>query len=97
MTQQADDAQFYVGETYFNQNLMPEAVVAYNRVIDDYGGVNSTSLAYYKRGLAQERLGQLDDARASWQQVVDGYPESDAGRLAAQNLDRLSRQEPPAP
>jgi tol-pal system protein YbgF len=97
MSEQADDAQFYVGETYFNQNLMPEAVIAYNRVIDNYSSVNSTSLAYYKRGLAQERLGQLDNARSSWEQVVADYPTSDAGRLALQNLDRLNLQEQPSP
>jgi len=94
-SEQADDAQFYVGETYFNQNLLSEAIVAYNRVIENYRDVNSTPLAYYKRGLAQERLGEFDDARESWTRVVTDYPESDAGRLASQNLDRLSRQEEP--
>ena len=97
MSEQADDAQFYVGETYFNQNLMPEAVIAYNRVVDNYADVNSMSLAYYKRGLAQERLGQLDEARVSWEEVVINYAESDAGRLAQQNLDRLNRQEEARP
>lgn len=97
MSEQADDAQFYVGETYFNQNLMPEAVIAYNRVVDNYAAVNSMSLAYYKRGLAQERLGQLDEARVSWEEVVSNYAESDAGRLAQQNLDRLNRQEEAGP
>ena len=96
-SEQADDAQFYVGETYFNQNLMPEAVIAYNRVIDNYADVNSTPLAYYKRGLAQERLGQFDEAEASWEEVVRNYAESDAGRLAQQNLDRLNRQEQTGP
>ena len=93
MSEQADDAQFYLGETYFNQNLMPEAIAGYNRVIDNYGTGNQAPLAYYKRGLAQERLGQVADARASWEEVVDSYPTSDAGRLAQQNLERLNRQE----
>jgi tol-pal system protein YbgF len=93
-SEQADDAQFYVGETYFNQNLMPEAISAYNRVIDNYAGADAVRLAYYKRGLAHERLGQVEAARASWEQVVADYPASDAGRLAQQNLDRLSRQAP---
>jgi len=93
-SEMADDAQFYVGETYFNQNLMPEAISAYNRVIDNYPGADSVRLAYYKRGLAQEGLGRIDEARASWEEVVSQYPNSDAGRLAQQNLDRLSRQVP---
>jgi TolA-binding protein len=47
---------------------------------------------YYKRGLAQERLGQLDEARASWNTVIQTAPDSDAGRLAKQNLDRVARR-----
>jgi tol-pal system protein YbgF len=91
-SEMADDAQYYVGETYFNQNLMPEAISAYDRVIENYAGADSVRLAYYKRGLAQERLGQLDAARASWEQVLAEDPQSDAARLAQQNLDRLDRQ-----
>ena len=93
-SEQADDAQFYVGETYFHQNLFEQSVAAYNQVINDYPTANSVPPAYYKRGLAQERLGQPEDARASWERVATDFPDSDAGRLAMQNLDRLDRQGP---
>jgi TolA-binding protein len=53
---------------------------------------NAVPDAYYKRGLAQERLGQLDDARESWNTVIRTAPDSDAGRLARQNLDRVARR-----
>ncbi|MGE0591194.1 MAG: tol-pal system protein YbgF [Vicinamibacterales bacterium] len=91
-SEMADEAQFYVGETHFAQNRFAEAVAAYNQVIQGYPGSNSLPLAYYKRGLAQERLGEPDAARASWEQVIATYPDSDAGRLARQNLDRLGRR-----
>ena len=55
---------------------------------------NSVPDALYKRGLAQERLGQVEDARASWEVVIKSYGESDAGRLARQNLDRLAARRP---
>lgn len=82
----ADDAQFNIGETYFSQNKWAEAVAEYNKVIDAYPNTNSVPLAYYKRGMAQERLGQADAARASWEAVAKMAPESDAGRLARQRL-----------
>ena len=66
----------------------------YNQVLQTYPTTNSVPDALYKRGLAQERLGQSDAARASFETVVKQYPETDAGRLARQNLDRLAARRP---
>lgn len=90
-SEQADDAQFHIGETHYGQNQWAQAIAAYNLVIQNYAGTNAVPDAYYKRGLAQERLGQMDAARASWEAVAKSFPESDAGRLAKQGLDRLGR------
>lgn len=90
----ADDAQFNIGEANYAQNKWAEAVAAYNLIIQNAPGSNSTPDAYYKRGLAQERMGQSDAARASWETAVKSFPESDAGRLAKQNLDRLGARRP---
>jgi TolA-binding protein len=42
--------------------------------------------------MSQERLGQPDAARASWETVVKMAPDSDAGRLAKQLLSRAPAQ-----
>jgi tol-pal system protein YbgF len=91
-SEQADDAQFHIGETYYAQNEWAQAIAAYNQVIQNYVGTNAVPDAYYKRGLAQERLGQADEARGSWEAVAKNFPDSDAGRLAKQNIDRLGRK-----
>ena len=88
----ADDAQFNIGETYYSQNKWAEAVGEYDKVIAAYPNTNSLPLAYYKRGMSQERLGQTDAARASWETVVKMAPDSDAGRLAKQLLSRAPAQ-----
>jgi TolA-binding protein len=64
-------------------------------VIATYPRSTSAANAYYKRGLALERLGQPDRARESYEGVIKNFPESDAARLAKQNLDRLNRGRPP--
>jgi tol-pal system protein YbgF len=91
-SEMADDAQFLIGETYYAQNTWMDAIAAYNAVIQNYPMGNAVPEAYYKRGLAQERLGQLDEARESWNTVMQTAPDSDAGRLAKQNLDRVARR-----
>jgi tol-pal system protein YbgF len=94
-SEQADDAQAYIGETYYAQNQWAQAITAYTQVIESYPGTNSVPLAYYKRGLAHQQLGQIDAARASWEAAAKLFPDSDAGRLAKQSLDRLSSQRQP--
>ncbi|MGQ0734290.1 MAG: tetratricopeptide repeat protein [Acidobacteriota bacterium] len=91
----ADEAQFYIGECRYADGKHKEAVAAYTEVITGYPRGQSVPPAYYKRGLAYERLGQIDRARESFEQLVKEFPESDAARLAKQSLDRLNRARPP--
>ncbi len=88
MSDQTDDAQYYIGETHYLSGRYEEAVNAYNEVIQRYPDSNSTPAVYFKGGLALERLGDIDSARTSWEFVLETYPDSDAGRLAKQALDR---------
>jgi tol-pal system protein YbgF len=90
----AADAQFYIGECQFQDGKFTEAVDAYNRTVTTYPRSGKVPDAMYKRGLALERLGQGDRARESYEQVMKNYPDSDAARLAKQNLDRLNRGRP---
>jgi tol-pal system protein YbgF len=91
----ADEAQFYIGECNYADGKSQEAVQAYTQVITNYPRGQSVAPAYYKRGLAFERLGQVDRARESFEAVIKTFPDSDAARLAKQNLDRLNRGRPP--
>jgi tol-pal system protein YbgF len=91
----ADDAQYYIGESYFQQNQFGDAVTAYNQVIQNFPGANAVPDAYYKRGFAQERLGQADAARSSYETVIKSFPDSTAAQLARQSLDRLARAQKP--
>jgi tol-pal system protein YbgF len=88
---QAPEAQLYIGEAYFQDKKDADAVAAYERVIANYPSSSSTPQAYYKRGVALERLGELDRAKQSYETVVKQSPESAAGSLARQALDRLNR------
>jgi tol-pal system protein YbgF len=87
----ADDAQYYIGETHYSAGKFKDAVAAYDRVITNYPGSNTLPDAYYKRGLALNALGQVQQAKESFEYAAKNFPDSDAGRLARQALDRLSK------
>jgi tol-pal system protein YbgF len=91
----ADDAQYFIGETYYASGKYPEAIAALNQVIQGYPQSNQTAQAYFRRGSAQERMKDLEAARSSWEFVIGKYPESDAARLAKQNLDRIGLAKKP--
>jgi tol-pal system protein YbgF len=89
----ADDAQFQIGESYFNMgNKWAEAVAAYGRVISDYPGGNKVPSAYYKRGRALENIpGQAEQVKQNFQTVIDKFPDSQEAILAKQRLESLNR------
>ena len=84
-----------IGECQFMEGNFQDAVSAYNAVIVNYPRSASASEAYYKRGLALERLGQLDRARESYEGAMKNFPETAAARLAKQAIDRLNKGKPP--
>jgi tol-pal system protein YbgF len=88
----ADDAQYYVGESFSGDSKFKEAVSAYERMIRDYPQSDILPEAWYKVGTAYERLRQPDRARAAYETAVKLFPETDAGRLSKQRLDGLNRQ-----
>jgi tol-pal system protein YbgF len=88
----ADDAQYYVGESYSGDSKFREAVAAYERMIRDYPQSDILPEAWYKVGNTYERLAQPDRARAAYETAVKLFPETDAGRLSKQRLDGLNRR-----
>ena len=88
----ADDAQFYIAESYQVDGKFKEAIAAYERVIQDYPAGDRVPQAMYKRGIALSLLGDNEKARESLQQVIRNYPQSDVATLAKQVLDGLNRR-----
>ena len=92
-SEQAGEAQYYIGEAYYAQGRYRDAVAAYERVIAEYPSSKKIPAAYYKRGQALNVLGQTDQARESWDFIVKNYPNTDEGRLAKQRLDQTSKRD----
>jgi len=83
----ADDAQFYIGQSYYNQGKYTEAADAYNLTIRTYPKSEILSDAYFKLGESYRNLKNPERARTAYQFVVKQYPESAAAAQAQQRLE----------
>jgi tol-pal system protein YbgF len=86
---QADDAQLYIGHSYFSAGKYPEAVSALQKVISNYPQSDSVPAAYYKLGSAFEAMKQFDAARKAYETVIKNYNKAFEATLAQQALVRV--------
>lgn len=92
-SEQAGEALYWMGETYFVQGKYRDAITHYDRSIAEYPNGRKVPEAYFKRGVALSNIGQVDRARESWEFVMKTFPNSDSGRLAKQKLDQLPKRD----
>jgi tol-pal system protein YbgF len=85
----ADNALFWIGETYFAAKDYNNAVRYYTRVVNDYATQNKAPDALFKTALAQERTGDLALAKKTLQQVIERYPYSSPASSAKAELERI--------
>ncbi|MGD9904651.1 MAG: tol-pal system YbgF family protein [Vicinamibacterales bacterium] len=90
----ADNAQYYIGESYYQRGRWPEAVDAFTRLISTYPRSDVVGNAYYKRGQSYERMNQPEQSRADYEFLIKTAADTDPGRLAKQRLDALNRARP---
>jgi tol-pal system protein YbgF len=83
---QADNAQFWIGETYYRQSWYEKAILEYQKVIELYPQGNKVPAALLKQGLAFTALGDNDNAKLIFKELIDRYPQSTEAKAAAQKL-----------
>ena len=85
----ADNAQYGAGECFFAQARFDSALVEYSRVGATWSRGDRAPAALYKLGLCEERLGRANDAKRTFEELVQKFPQSGEAQLAR---DRLSRR-----
>jgi tol-pal system protein YbgF len=85
----ADNALFWIGETYFAAGDYTNAVRNYTRVVNEFADQNKAPDAMFKIALAQARTGDLALARRTLQQVIEKYPYSSTASSAKAELQRI--------
>ncbi|MGH7341269.1 MAG: tetratricopeptide repeat protein [Candidatus Rokuibacteriota bacterium] len=87
----ADDAQFGVGECYFQMGKYDEAIVEYRKVADLFPFGDQVPYALLKVGFSQLALDQRGVALDSFRTVSEAYPGTEAATVARQQIAHLSR------
>ncbi len=82
----ADNAQYWLGETFYAQKDYSRALTEFRKVIEVYPRGNKVPDALLKVGYCYQSLGQGDKAHAVLEQVVNLYPKSEPAVLAGKRL-----------
>jgi tol-pal system protein YbgF len=88
----SDNAQYGVGECFFAQSRFDSAAVEYARVESSWPQGDRVPAALYKLGLSRERLGQTDEAKKTFEDLVKRFPNSGEAQLARERLGGTKRR-----
>ena len=86
---EADNARFWIGESYFKQGWFQKAILEYQEVIEKYPNDNKAPSAYLKQGLAFDKLGEKANALLVFQELIKRFPNSGEAKTARQKISQL--------
>jgi tol-pal system protein YbgF len=85
----ADDAQFYLAESYAAENQPAAADSAYLLVVTQYPESPRAPTALFKRALTKVASNDTETAKAMFNDLIAKYPRSDEAALARERLRTL--------
>ena len=88
-SEQADNAQFWIGEIYYREKWYEKAILEYQKVIENYPKGNKVPASLLKQGFAFISLGDKANARLILKELSQKYPESNEGKIALQKLKEI--------
>lgn len=88
-SQQADNAQFWIAETYYREKWLEKAILEYQKVIEDYPSGNKVPASLLKQALAFADLGDKSNAKLILQELIAKYPKSNEAKIAKDRIKQL--------
>ena len=85
----ADNAQYWIGETYYAQKDYAAAWREFDKAVSTYPKGDKVPAALLKAGFCQIETGDKAGARASFKKLQERYPQTEEARLAAAKLQEL--------
>jgi tol-pal system protein YbgF len=87
----ADNASYWLGETYYVTRDFDRALAAFKGLIDNYPNSPKTPDSYLKTGYIYYEKQDWVASRQALEAVISGYPGTTAARLAADRLQAMKR------
>ncbi len=85
----ADNARFWIGEAYYSMEKYPEAIREFRQLEIDFSTSEKRPGALYKMARSYEELNELEDAKATFQKLVENYPGTLESEQAKEKLKEL--------
>lgn len=89
----ADQAWFWLAESYFAQRKYSDAIDAFNKVANNYPDSAKHPAALLKLSSAYQQSGRRGDAKAVLQRLIQQHPESNAAEQARSELRKMDAEQ----
>ena len=88
-SENADNAQFWIGETYYREKWYEKAILEYQKVMDNYPRGNKVPASLLKQGLAFLKLRDKANGRLIFKELTKKFPRSTESSIAKKKLLEL--------
>lgn len=88
----ADEAYYKLGDTYFDEKKCRSALQEYIKVVEKFPQGPYADKAYYKIGLCSVEIGNLEDAKIFFGEIVRNYKKSPLLKDAQKKLDDVQER-----
>lgn len=88
----ADNAQYWLGETYYVMRNFPDALKAFRRVLDNWPDSRKRADAWLKVGYTEYELKNWAAAREALNRVVREHKDTSSATEAANRLQRMTAE-----
>jgi tol-pal system protein YbgF len=88
-TELSDNAQFWIGETYYLKKDFEKAILEYEKAIAKYPEGDKIPAALFKQALAFLELGDKTNGRNLLKRVIERYPHSEQAEMAKKKLEGI--------
>lgn len=96
-TELAPNAQFYVGQIYYDKNEFNQALSAFDTVLEKYPENSKTADATYMKGMSLLKSGQRNEAAREFLNVITNFPNAEVTAKAKTQRKALGLSVPAAP
>ena len=86
-----DNAQFWIGETYYGEKDFEGAILAYEAVLKKYPKSEKVPAALLKQGLSFIEIGDKKTGKTIFDKLIELYPESRETGLAKKKIEEMDK------